>query len=162
MASSVHGLLEYILGNRKLITKLLIDPFVNGLRLVLSLLLLKKQHAKSKHKEHKHCLERRPKLWKNGDFETLITEGRTLQRGLKRKTLGSTIMFDGNVKDALRLLTKNTEDGVLNQSDKITCWNSITIVLESLKNKHPEGKLASRNEILPAKKQPSYHTPSFV
>ena len=34
IASSVHGLLKCILGNGQLITKLLIKPFVNGLRLV--------------------------------------------------------------------------------------------------------------------------------
>ena len=34
MASSVHILLECILGHGKLITKLLINPFVNGLWLV--------------------------------------------------------------------------------------------------------------------------------
>ena len=34
MALSVHGLLQCILGHGKLITKLLINPFVNGLRLV--------------------------------------------------------------------------------------------------------------------------------
>ena len=34
MASSVHGLLQSTFGHGKLITKLLINPFVNGLRLV--------------------------------------------------------------------------------------------------------------------------------
>ena len=34
MASSVHGLLSCNLGHGKLITNLLINPFVNGLRLV--------------------------------------------------------------------------------------------------------------------------------
>ena len=77
------------------------------------------------------------KLWKNGDFDALIMKGRTLQRNLKRKTLRSTIfdsdnpemlfansMFDGNVKDAVHLLSKNTEGEVLNPSDKITCGNN--------------------------------------
>ena len=36
MALLVHGLLERVLGHGKLITKLLIDPFVNGLRLVVN------------------------------------------------------------------------------------------------------------------------------
>ena len=35
MGAWLHGLLEYILGNGKVITKLMIDPFVNGLWLVI-------------------------------------------------------------------------------------------------------------------------------
>ena len=106
---------------------------------ILPSLLLQKPHAKSKHKEHKDCLKRRMKLWKNGDFDALITKGRILQRNLKGKTLRSTIfgsdnpemlfanrMFDGNVKDAVHLLSKNTEGEVLNPSDKITCGNNTT------------------------------------
>ena len=34
MASSVHSLLECILGHKKLITKLMINTYLNGLRLV--------------------------------------------------------------------------------------------------------------------------------
>ena len=48
-------------------------------------------------------------------------------------------MLDGNMKDALRLLSMNTEGGVLNPSNKITCGNNTTTVLEALKNKHLEG-----------------------
>ena len=128
-------------------------------------LLLQKAHAKSKHKEHKDCLERRLELRKKGDFDTLITEGRILQKCLNRKPLRSTIfdpdnpemlfanrMFDGNVKKALCLLRKNAEGGILNPDHKINCGNSTVSVLEALKNKHPDGKPASRDAILPVKK----------
>ena len=131
---------------------------------ILPSLLLQKPHAKTKHNEHKDCLELRLKLWKKGDFDTLITEGRILQKSLKRKPLHSTIfdsdnpemlfanrMFDGNVKEALRLLQKNAEGGILNPDDKITCGNSTVSVLEALKIKHPDGKPASMDAILPVK-----------
>ena len=95
---------------------------------------------------------------------SIVTEGRTLQKNLRRMSLRSTILdsdnpemlfanklFDGNVKDALHLLSNNNEGGVLNPNDKITCGNITTTVLEALKSKHPEGKPASRDAILPVK-----------
>ena len=52
------------------------------------------------------------------------------------------------MKDALRLLSNNTEGGVLNLSEKITCGNTTMTVLKVLKNKHPEGKALLRSTVL--------------
>ena len=127
-------------------------------------LLLQKPHAKSKHKEHRVCLERRLNLWRDGDFEALLFEGRTLQKYLKKPPpYPSTSnhdpdksglqfakkIFNGNVKDALRLLTDEDKGGVLNPSDMISIGDITMTVLDALKNKHPQGMPASRDALIP-------------
>ena len=37
----LHGLVQYILGHGKVITKLMINPFVNGLQLGYAIIMLK-------------------------------------------------------------------------------------------------------------------------
>jgi hypothetical protein len=54
--------------------------------MVLPALLLQKPHARSKAKDHSTHLERRLKLWEKGDIDTLVIEGRTIQRKLEKKT----------------------------------------------------------------------------
>ena len=127
-------------------------------------LLLQKPHAKSKHKEHRVCLERRMNLWRDGDFEALRFEGRTLQKYLKKHPpYPSTSnhdpdksglqfakkIFNGNVRDALRLLTDEDKGGLLNPSDMISIGDITMTVLDALKNKHPQGMPASRDALIP-------------
>ena len=47
-------------------------------------LLLQKLHRASKAKEHALCLERRLKLWTEGELDRLLQEGRTIQQRLLR------------------------------------------------------------------------------
>ena len=49
---------------------------------ILPNLLLQKSNHTSKSKEHVTCLERRLGVWKNGDLNELILEGRALQKRL--------------------------------------------------------------------------------
>ena len=49
---------------------------------VMQCLLLQKPHAKSKAKEHAVHLERRLKLWQDGNVEVLLHEGRCIQKHL--------------------------------------------------------------------------------
>ena len=51
--------------------------------MVMPSLLLQKPHSKSKTKEHSEHLERRMQLWSNGSIESLLEEGRTVQRRLR-------------------------------------------------------------------------------
>ncbi len=130
---------------------------------IIPTLLLQKPHAKSKHKEHKDSLERRMKLWREGDFKALLFEGRTLQRYLKKCPPHTPIsnhdpdksgmqfakkMFSGKVRDALRLLKDEHGDGVLNPDDTISNGSTAMSVLDVLKNKHPQGKPASRAALI--------------
>ena len=126
-------------------------------------LTLQKPNVKSKHKENKDCLVRRLKLWREGDFEKLMVEGRTLQRYLKKSpTYPSTFnhsseksalqfankIFNGNLRDALRLLSDEDRGGVLNTSDMISNDDTTVTVLDVLKNKHPQGKAAPRDALV--------------
>ena len=80
---------------------------------VALILLLQKPHARSKTKDHIKCLERRLAVWKAGDIEALLHEGRTIQ-GRFRPPLTKSIaneekmtqqfvkfMIQGKVKAAL-------------------------------------------------------------
>ena len=137
-------------------------------------LLLQKPHRSSKHKEHKECLERRLKLWKEGDFEALLAEGRTLQLYQTKRIphrmvynlgkldlLFAKKMFEGKVKDALRLLTDEAGSGVLDPKDKISYGDTTMTVLDALKDKHPEGKPASKNAFLTENNQAVVHPVIF-
>ena len=50
--------------------------------MVMPILLLQKPHARSKSRDHAHCLEKRLDLWKAGNIDALIQEGRTIQSQL--------------------------------------------------------------------------------
>ena len=49
---------------------------------VMQCLLLQKPHTKSKVKEHSVYLERRLKLWQEGNIDILLNEGRCIQKHL--------------------------------------------------------------------------------
>ena len=50
--------------------------------IVLLATALQKQSVKSKAKDHKECLEKRLALWKEGEVESLLREGRSIQKRL--------------------------------------------------------------------------------
>ena len=91
---------------------------------VLQCLLLQKLHAKSKSKDHSTHLERRLKLWLDGDISTLLHEGRCIQRHLpsptnqednleKNARVFSRLMLQGKVNAALHFVSKDTNRGIL-------------------------------------------------
>ena len=127
---------------------------------VMPILLLQKPHAKAKTYGHVACLERRLASWQRGDIDTLVQEGRTIQR---RFHLASTprnsnhqqlktrkfakLMSQGKVKAALRLLEKTNSGGVLPLNSTISPnLHSIQptphTVREVLIEKHPPGQPA--------------------
>ena len=78
--------------------------------------LLKQPHKRSKPKEHTKRLERRLKIWRDGDLAALIREGRTIQQRLPKvrranaanenrltRTFAN-LMFKGKTHTALDLL----------------------------------------------------------
>ena len=86
---------------------------------VMPILLLQKPHAKSKTYEHVACLERCMASWHRGDIDTLVQEGRTIQRRFRLASTPSDsnhqqlktrkfakLMSQGKVKAALQLLEK--------------------------------------------------------
>ena len=88
---------------------------------VLPILLLQKPNRTSKSKEHITFLDRRLRVWKNGDLNELVLESRALQNRLP-KTYPPTakqnlshsfakLMFAEKIKAALDLLSNNGEKG---------------------------------------------------
>ena len=109
--------------------------------MVMPALLLQKPSSKSKSKDHLSALSRRIRSWEKGDIQVLLEEGETIQQFLKssNKTLTTNEiskrfiekMSKGNINGAIKLLSDNTENGILPLNDE---------TLKLLKQKHPDGK----------------------
>ena len=130
-------------------------------------LLLQKPHAKSKAKEHAVHLERRLKLWRDGDIEALLREGRCIQKHLvsqgnqapdpeKTARIFSRLMLLGKVNAALRLLSHDGNGGVLSLDDLISTnvgtdgEAAQQTTRDNLMEKHPKGKPAPDDALLAA------------
>ena len=133
---------------------------LNGVALkvfmILPALLLQKPSPKSKAKDHSECLSRRLKQWKDGDLDVLEREVRRIQSSLKnskRPTSDnvsksfSKLMMEGKVSAALKLLTKESSNGVLPLNDD---------VMAQLVQKHPKPASVESNSLLYG---PWEHTP---
>ncbi len=101
--------------------------------IILPPLLLQKPARSSKNKDHIRCIERRFPLWRNGQIDELLAEGRTLQNRLSKLPTHRNYvtkdpdarrfaneMFHVKVKQALNLLTTNTSGGPVHLEDKVT------------------------------------------
>ena len=128
--------------------------------MIMPSLLLQKPFKSSKTKDHVKVLERRLELWKNGNIEELVIEGKTIQDNLpifsSPKKIGEIsqkfkkCMQKGNINGALKLLTNNMANGILPLNEE---------TLNSLKQKHPKAKIASEEVLLPD--EPKYVHPVF-
>ena len=91
-------------------------------------LLLQKRSKYSKSKDHLVSLERRLKLWEEGNISNLVHEEETIQERRKISEKGMNIekislkfknmMSKGNVNEALKLLMENMLNGILPLNDK--------------------------------------------
>ena len=121
--------------------------------MIMPSLLLQKSHRTSKAKDHVAQLERRLKSWEDGDIDSLLLEGRTIQRQLTTSSNKTTmsdehlacsfpkLMMVGKVKAALRLITDHSKGGLLPLDSLITTADSTTeTVRQSVTNKHPPGR----------------------
>ena len=116
--------------------------------MVMPALLLQKPHLKSKAKEHSVLLDRRLKQWMNGDIINLLHEGHAIQQRLDRQhkqrscehtaRIFAKLMMEGKVKAALRLISEDSNGGILSLDSYVLPDNSET-VRESLLKKHPPG-----------------------
>ena len=115
---------------------------------VLALLILQKSHHNSKPKEHAACLERRMKLWEEGNITELVRDGRVIQnripnhqsQGAKQQLARSFVklMFQGKTHATLQLLTDKGKEGVLHLHDTINNGDAEQITVKDvLKSKHP-------------------------
>ena len=129
--------------------------------MVMQVLLLQKPSKTSKAKDHANHLQRRLFLWKNGDIHALLLEGRCIQKHLPKrfplddKSLAkafSKLMFQGRVRSALLLLSRNNSCGLLDL-DQIIPTNGdgdqIQVsVREALSDLHPLGKTPHEDTLL--------------
>ena len=116
---------------------------------VLPSLLLQKPSKKSNTKDHCTALQRRLTLRHDRNVLELLKEGATIQGTLKSVITQNTIreiskkfvkeMHQGNISEAIKQLTNNTQNGVL-PLNKIT--------LELLTQKHPEASSATESVLL--------------
>jgi len=107
--------------------------------IVLLALCLQKPGPKSKLKDHQDCLAKRLALWKKGEVDSILREGRMIQRRLgnsrratdppNRAKIFANLVMTGQVNSALRYLSDDQGGGILPLSDD---------VMEQLKEKHPE------------------------
>ncbi|PFX32600.1 hypothetical protein AWC38_SpisGene2570 [Stylophora pistillata] len=110
--------------------------------IVLLALCLQKPVPKSKLKDHQDCLAKRLTLWKKGEVDSILREGRMIQRRLgnprrptdppNRAKIFANLVMKGQVNSALRYLSVDQGGGILPLSDDVT---------EQLKEKHldPQG-----------------------
>ena len=93
--------------------------------MVMLVLLIQKPHQRSRQKEHTKHLERRLKLWSDGDIDALLNEGRTIQTEFKhhfrQQNTNNTqtarnfakLVMEGKMRAALRLLSQDNSNGPL-------------------------------------------------
>lgn len=93
--------------------------------IVLLATALQKPRQRSKAKKHQECLEKR---WRNGEIESLLREGRMIQRRLLRSNkndppnkarIFAKLVMEGQINSALRYLSKDDSGGVLPLTDDV-------------------------------------------
>lgn len=126
---------------------------------VLATVVLQKPSQTSKAKAHITCLERRLLLWKDGNLNQLVLEGRAIQQRLPRLHPPSAcqqlaqsfanLMFTGNTKAALRLITEQDKGGVLSLDDAVDTNETRQSVRGVLESKHPPPQPLRPDAVLP-------------
>ena len=116
-------------------------------------LLLQKPSARSKARDHIRVLTGRLEVWRNGNLNQLVAEGRTIQKMLQKSSVKklsdirafSRLMLIGKVKQALKLVDENGTILGLN-----ICNICLTTedVKKSLRDKHPYAAPANPQALL--------------
>ena len=109
---------------------------------------LQKPYRKSKAKEHQACLAKRLALWKEGEVDVLLREGRMIQKRLvksqkadppNKSKIFAKLIMEGQIHSALRYLSDDDCGGVLPLTDD---------VMTQLREKHPEAQEAKLGSLL--------------
>ena len=99
--------------------------------MIMPALLLQKPHVSSKNRDHVACLQRRLISWQEGDIDSLVREGRTIQRHLRQTNsclddmqrttrIFTRLMFQGKVKAAMRFLSSESKGTSLTLDSLVT------------------------------------------
>ena len=109
---------------------------------------LQKPGQRSKAKEHQECLEKWSTLWRNGEIESLLREGRMIQRRLSKSNkndppnkarIFAKLVMEGQINSTLRYLSEDDSGGVLPLTED---------VVRQLKEKHPDAQRAKLGSLL--------------
>lgn len=115
---------------------------------VLIAIGLQKPGPKSKAKDHKEILSKRLTMWKDGEIDKILREGRTIQsrigklktsKPLDKSKIFAKLVLDGQINSALRFLSETSNNGVLKLTDE---------VMTQLKRKHPNPQPAKLGSLL--------------
>ena len=138
--------------------------------MIMPALLLQKPHAKSKAADHSKHLDRRLQLWSEGNFKSLLDEGRTIQHqfALGTRSANKTDqniakkfanhMMEGRVKAALRLISQDNYRGTLSLDSIVDSDNNQT-VRDILFQKHPSRQPITKSAIISSHATPSQQHP---
>ena len=109
---------------------------------------LQKPSPKSKAKDHQDVLSKCLVLWRQGEINKLLREGRIIQGGIgklkasdppDRSKVFAKLVLEGQINSALRFLSETTSGGVLPLTDE---------VMSQLKQKHPNPQPAQLGSLL--------------
>ena len=135
--------------------------------IVICALLLQKPARNSKERDHIRHLERCLTLWKEGALDELLCEGRVIQSRLKHAPSArkgaqiirsfTKLMFEGNTRAALQLLTGHGQGGVLNLNDPADPSNPEFSVRDALRAKHPPAQPLLRECLSSTVDTPAVH-----
>ena len=145
--------------------------------MVVCTLLLQKPHVGSKCRDHVEVLDRRLKLWREGNLDELLREGRTIQHHLTHRRTRSelsngddnngytartfaNLVFQGKIHSALRFLSDNQGGSVLSLDEQASTDNNVT-VREVLRQKHPAPRDEHAEALLPAMEKQDIHPGLF-
>ncbi len=126
-----------------------LEPIALKAATVLPHLILQKPFRNSKIQDHIKCMEKRLKMWSDGDLASLLWECRAIQDRLpktnhntsRQQQLSSSfanLMFQGKTNAALQLLSNKGKGNLLQLNDVV----GDSTVKEILKSKHPSGMSA--------------------
>ena len=132
--------------------------------MVLPSLVLQRPHSMSRAKDHVKCLSRRLRAWRLGHIDDLVREGRTVQKGLPKRSIGahqdeedrfqrtfSNLIFSGKIAAAMRLLSEydgeRNSKGVLDLDAPVSL-GSTTTVRDVLIEKHPPAASAAPEALI--------------
>ena len=107
-------------------------------------------------------------LWRDGNLNVLVLEGRTIQQRLPKRPPSrdaqelartfANLMFMGNTKAALRLITEQNKGEVLRLDDLVNTPNSSPQkVRDILESKHPSAQPAHPDSVIPTEAPPPVH-----
>ena len=133
-----------------------IESFSLTAVMILPFLILQKPFLGCKTREQVKCIERCMIKWQDGDIDSLLQEGCTIQqhlhpvKGTPKDNLArlfANLMMHGRVKSALRLLSSDSKGTPLALDKVITSSTGSVTVRDILQKEHPSSRPVSHSAL---------------